>query len=730
MPQAPSLYRRHRPRSFAEVVGQEHVVRTLRNAVTQGKVHHAYLFVGSRGTGKTSMAKILAACLNCEQGPTIQPCGVCDSCISIASATSLDVIEMDAASNNSVDDIRDLRESVVYAPVSGRHKVYILDEAHMLSTQAWNAFLKTLEEPPPNTVFVLATTEAAKVLPTVVDRCHRFDFARPTVEQLAAVVRRVATTESITMAPDAVALLARHATGSFRDALGTLEQLVTYAGDEIATEDVLAVLGVADADLLFASLDAIAASDPRAALLAAARLTDTGRDALGFVRDLEAHARDLMIVQTLGDVPAELRITPDRDARLLEQAGRVGAAAVARLLDLLAAALEATRNGSDARTQLELALVKAASPTVDPSREALLQRIERLEAALAGGAVAAVASGAPTPPRGAGAEAPAGAPPRAQAPPATTATSARPPAPAHAPATAATAAPARPLAQAQPPEAGATTAPGRAESPTPPSQPAPGRAESPQPAPGRAESPTPPSQPAPGPESPAPPPAPPPEAGTTAAPGRAESPTPPSQPAPGPESPAPPSAPSPEAPTPPSAPPPSAPAPAAARADAAPPAAPGNANGVAHATTVAVPVDGAELTLDLAGLRAVWPAVIDKVMSENALCAALLADATPIAIDGPIVTVAFPPTADFLRRKADDDGYRRCVAEAVRTVTGAKAQIAYVLAEVSAAEEHDLAAPAPPTEDEWVRRFVAEFDAEEIVPDPDDPGPSSESEVS
>ena len=374
-------------------------MRTLRNAVTGGKVHHAYLFVGSRGTGKTSMAKILAACLNCagtaeRSGPTIEPCGVCDSCVSIASATSLDVIEMDAASNNSVDDIRDLRESVVYAPVSGRHKVYILDEAHMLSPQAWNAFLKTLEEPPPNTVFVLATTEAAKVLPTVVDRCHRFDFARPTVEQLASVVRRVASIESIEIPPDAVALLARHATGSFRDALGTLEQLVTYAGSQIATEDVLAVLGVADADLLFDALDAIAAADPRAALLAAARLTQTGRDALGFVRDLEAHTRDLMIVQALGEVPAELAITPEQNARLAEQAGRVGTSAVARLLDLLAAAMAATKNGSDARTQLELALVKAASPVVDPSAQAMAQRIERLEAALAAGGLPA---GTPAP---------------------------------------------------------------------------------------------------------------------------------------------------------------------------------------------------------------------------------------------------------------------------------------------------------------------------------------------
>jgi DNA polymerase-3 subunit gamma/tau len=620
VPQAPSLYRRHRPRSFAEVVGQEHVVRTLRNAVEQGKVHHAYLFVGSRGTGKTSMAKILAACLNCagtaeRSGPTIQPCGTCDSCVSIASATSLDVIEMDAASNNSVDDIRDLRESVVYAPVSGRHKVYILDEAHMLSTQAWNAFLKTLEEPPPNTVFVLATTEAAKVLPTVVDRCHRFDFARPTVEQLASVVRRVAATESIAIPPDAVALLARHATGSFRDALGTLEQLVTYAGTEIATEDVLAVLGVADADLLFASLDAIAASDPRSALLAAARLTETGRDAIGFVRDLEAHARDLMVVQTLGEVPPELEITPERDDRLLEQAGRVGAGAVARLLDLLAAALEAFKNGSDARTQLELALVKAASPVVDPTHGALLQRIERLEAALAGGGGVASSASGPSPAR-----------------------------------------------------AGAATP--------------------------RAESPVPPSEPAPGPQSPVP------------------------SPVPSPEAPVPPSQPSPRPPAPESE---GAATPAATSAAAAPEA---NGSGL-----VAAPTEGPGVKLDLDSLRAVWPAVIESVMSENALCAALLADTLPIAVDDGVVTVAFPPTADFLRRKADDDGYRRCVSEAVRAVTGSRAQMSYVLAELPTAAQHAAADAAPPTEDEWVRRFVAEFDAEEIAPEPHDPGPPSESEA-
>ncbi len=439
MSAGPSLYRRHRPRTFADVVGQEHVVRTLSHAVERDQIHHAYLFVGSRGTGKTSMAKILAACLNCVNGPTVSPCGICDSCVSIASATSLDVIEMDAASNNSVDDIRDLRETVAYAPVSGRHKVYILDEAHMLSTQAWNAFLKTLEEPPPRTVFVLATTEAQKILPTVVDRCHRFDFGRPSAEQVVTVVRRVAQAESIRIEDGAAALIARQATGSFRDALGTLEQIVTYAGEEaITADDVLTVLGVADTEQLFAAVDATVSGDPAAALRATAALAGSGRDPGQVLRDLEVHGRELLTVQIMGEVPAELRVTPERDQRLVAQAASLAATDAVRLLELISAALEATANGAQPRIQLELALIKAAAPDMDPSTSALLARIERLER---GGVRPPAAASAPAPAASAAPAALAEQPSEAEPPTVAIAgaTDATAPAPEPAPATPATA---------------------------------------------------------------------------------------------------------------------------------------------------------------------------------------------------------------------------------------------------------------------------------------------------
>jgi DNA polymerase-3 subunit gamma/tau len=418
-----SLYRRHRPRTFEQVVGQEHIVRTLRNAIELGKVHHAYLFVGSRGTGKTSMAKLLACALNADGGARADFDPEAPAARSIMTGNSLDVVEMDAASNNSVDDIRELRENVALAPMGGGKRVYILDEAHMLSTSAWNAFLKTLEEPPSHVVFVLATTEAHKVPATIVDRCHRFDFHRPSLEQIAGVLRRVAAEEQITVPDAAIGMMARSSTGSFRDALGTLEQLVTYGGNEVKLDDVLEVLGVADAELILDTAESLVEHDPKAALLAVERLSASGRDLTQFMKDLAAHLRHLFVVQTLGDVPDSFAVTAEHTERLGQQAARLAQGEVLRAIDLLAAAMSAVKDGSDPRIQLELALLKAVQPQADLSMQALLFRIEQLEAKVAGGG-RQTADGGEAPQASAPAPPPQSAPvaaPRAAAPQATAA---------------------------------------------------------------------------------------------------------------------------------------------------------------------------------------------------------------------------------------------------------------------------------------------------------------------
>ena len=341
------------------------------------------------------MAKLLACAMNAEGGPRTDFSPDDPACKAIMNGTSLDVVEMDAASNNSVDDIRELRENVSLSPMGGSRRVYILDEAHMLSTAAWNAFLKTLEEPPGHVVFVLATTEAHKVPATIIDRCHRFDFGRPSLEQIADVLKRVSAEEGITIPDAAVGMIARKATGSFRDALGTLEQLVTYGGTDVALEDVQENLGAADATLILDATDALVAREPRPALLAVQTLAESGRDYDQFMRDMAAHLRHLLVVQTLGEVPDSFAITAEHSDRLAGQAEALGQGELLRAVDLLATALAAVKEGSEPRLQLEVALLKATQPEADQTVQALMQRIDRLERQLAG---TAPAPAAPKPP--------------------------------------------------------------------------------------------------------------------------------------------------------------------------------------------------------------------------------------------------------------------------------------------------------------------------------------------
>jgi DNA polymerase-3 subunit gamma/tau len=374
-----ALYRKYRPQTFEEVVGQEAVVRTLTNAITQDKVRQAYLFAGPRGTGKTSLARILAKAVNCAHGPTPTPDGTCHACVAIAAGTSLDVIEMDAASQRGIDDIRDIRDRVVLQPVEGQYKVYILDEAHQLTDAAWNALLKLIEEPPPHLLFVFCTTELQKVLPTVRSRCQTFVFQRPRLADLVKVLRWIADGEQIDVPDAALALIARAARGAYRDAVSTLDQLASATGGAITVQDVLQLLGAVEDEVLFRLCDMVVGNETADALMFLEELSEQGQDLGRLVTDLLEHLRHLLLVQHMSEVPDSLPVTDEARERLREQANQLPVATVTRLIDLLALAVDDMRQGGDPRLPLELALVKVTRPAADLSRESLAFRLERLE---------------------------------------------------------------------------------------------------------------------------------------------------------------------------------------------------------------------------------------------------------------------------------------------------------------------------------------------------------------
>lgn len=390
------LARKWRPRQMADVVGQEHVTRTLTHAIESGRVAHAYLFVGPRGIGKTTLSRIFAKALNCEKGPTPAPCDECDACREIMAGSSLDVIEIDAASNNGVDNIRDLRDSIQFAPARSRFKIYVIDEVHMLSSGAFNALLKTLEEPPPHAKFILATTEIDKLPSTIISRCQRFDLRRIPTTLIVDHLRAIATKEGVDVDGDALLAIARGADGGMRDALGALDQIISFKGTKVTEEDVLAVFGLVSRTQLEGLAEAILKGDMPRGLKIIDDLDRGGKDLRRLAVELMEHFRNVIVRQQLGAAAAgALDVTGEQMSAIDAQAAMADTPRVLRVSEHLADLEGRMRTTLSRRTLFETVFLRCCRATSATTLDNILKQISNLKSQISQGSPSQISQGAP-----------------------------------------------------------------------------------------------------------------------------------------------------------------------------------------------------------------------------------------------------------------------------------------------------------------------------------------------
>ena len=385
-----ALYRVYRPKTFEDVVGQEHIVKTLKNQIKNNNIGHAYLFSGTRGTGKTSTAKIFARAVNCLNPINEEPCNECEICVDTLNDNIMDIVEIDAASNNSVDDIRELRESVKYTPSKAKYKVYIIDEVHMLSQGAFNALLKTLEEPPSYVIFILATTEPHKIPATILSRCQRFDFKRVSSKDIADRMSYICEKENIQAEDKALSLIARNSQGALRDALSILDQCMSFGNDRIEYNDVIELLGTVNIDELFQLSQSIIDEDTKKSLQILNEFIIWGKDIRNLINDLIDHFRNLMVCKVSKDLDEIISLPEESIERLKEQSKTININDLIRILNILSETQDSMKSSSNTRILAEVTMMKIAQPMFDESKEALIKRIENLEKIIESGNIKVV----------------------------------------------------------------------------------------------------------------------------------------------------------------------------------------------------------------------------------------------------------------------------------------------------------------------------------------------------